>query len=211
MKKDNNALWQKLYDELRGDIILDNFHSGQQLTESFLAEKYGVSRTPIRDALKRLEREGLVEIVHNRGAFVVGLSKREKRDMFDIWNDLETRALDWSIKRGQEEEREYLKELYDLLDFHTVKKDALKVMSISLLFHEQIINMSRNTTLSLTMENYFEYIRILTSKNFLDESELSYFLRYHYNILDGIRNRDVEDAQESFQEFINFIKNNHIL
>ncbi len=211
MKNNNSALWQKFYEDLRRDILLSNFQQGQQLTEALLTEKYGVSRTPIRDAFKSLEREGLIEIIHNRGAFVRGFSRREKRDMFDIWYDLETRAIEWAIKRGEKEEFEVLQELYEVLEFYTAKLDTQKVMHIGLSFHEQIIKMARNHVLSSTMETYIDYVRILNSQEFLQVSELSYFLKYHRGILEGMEERDITASQGAFQELIKFVKNNHIL
>ena len=90
---------ESLYMQLRKDILTEEIGTGLKLTEQELCNVYRVSRTPIREALRQLEIEGLVEIIPNRGAFAVGLSARDLADIYMLRREHEVLAVGWAIER----------------------------------------------------------------------------------------------------------------
>ena len=81
MNRENHSLGQKVFQRIRGDILEGNYKVGEELKEQLIGEQMGVSRTPVREALRQLELEGLVEIISNKGAFVVGFSSEDIQDI----------------------------------------------------------------------------------------------------------------------------------
>ena len=106
--KANVPISTNLYLQLQKDILTGKLKNGQKLTEQVICEEYNVSRTPVREALRQLESEGLVENILNRGSFVVGLSKQDFEDMFELRKIYEIQAVKWAIERITEEEMESL-------------------------------------------------------------------------------------------------------
>ncbi|MBQ1401485.1 MAG: GntR family transcriptional regulator, partial [Firmicutes bacterium] len=92
-------LSNNLYSMLQRDILMGKLKEGEKLTEQRLCDEYSVSRTPVREALRQLEINGLVENIPNRGSFVVGMSERDIRDIFDLRMVNEVQAVRWAIQR----------------------------------------------------------------------------------------------------------------
>ena len=93
---------------LQEDILTGHMRPGEKIIEQRLCERYGASRTPVREALRQLELDGLVEYILNRGYFVIGMSERDFEDMFDLRKAYEMQAVKWAIVRITEEEMENL-------------------------------------------------------------------------------------------------------
>ena len=97
-------LSNNLYARLQADILTNKIAAGEKLTEQRLCKEYDVSRTPVREALRQLETHGLVENIPNRGAFAVGFSEQDFKDMFDLRKSCEIQAVKWAIERIIDEE-----------------------------------------------------------------------------------------------------------
>ena len=106
LENNNAPLSESLLGKLQRDILTGEFKPGKKLTEQELCSRYMVSRTPVREALKQLETDGLVENILNRGAFVVGMSDQDYEDMFELRKIYEIQAVKWAIERISEEEME---------------------------------------------------------------------------------------------------------
>ena len=104
----NAPMSMSLLAKLQRDILTGKYRPGQKLTEQNLCKEYGVSRTPIREALRQLETDGLVENILNRGSFVIGLSRQDFEDMFELRKAYEIQAVRWAIERITEEEMDRL-------------------------------------------------------------------------------------------------------
>ena len=100
----NAPLSTSLLGKIQKDILTGKLRPGQKLTEQELCKAYGVSRTPVREALRQLETDGLVENILNRGAFVVGMTEQDYRDMFELRKAYEVQAVKWAIERISDSE-----------------------------------------------------------------------------------------------------------
>ena len=117
----HGSLGNKIFTVLRDKILNEEYTQGQKLNEVALSKELNISRTPIREALKQLELEGLVKSIPNKGVYVLGFSHRDIDDMLEIRYALEGLAIQLAIERINDEELEKIKEVYDLMEFYAEK------------------------------------------------------------------------------------------
>ena len=106
--KGNAPISSSLFSQLQKDILIGKLKPGQKLTEQAICKEYKVSRTPVREALRQLEMDGLVENILNRGSFVIGLSQQDFVDMFQLRKFYEVQAVKWAIDRITDDEMDAL-------------------------------------------------------------------------------------------------------
>jgi len=195
-----------VFEGMREAIVKQLLRPGERLMESRLAEEMGVSRTPIREALRRLELEGFIYVLPRKGAFVAGISIKDIRDLYEIRGALEALASGLAAQRAAPEEIEEMKkcliresELVDSSDItHTVNAD------VSL--HDLIYKAARNKRLLNTLNNIREQIYrirfVLTSLPGRKKASLE----MHSKIVEAIGERNVELAQYLAEEHVRYAK-----
>ena len=94
-----HPLSESIFTELRSAILRGRLRPGEKVSEQQVCDKFGLSRTPVREAFRQLELEGLIETIPNRGAFVVGLTQRDLADLFEMRKAYEILAVKWAIER----------------------------------------------------------------------------------------------------------------
>ncbi len=193
-------LSENLYNRLQMDIIQGIHPAGKKLTEQSLCQQYSVSRTPVREALRQLETEGLVENIPNRGAFVVGFSKQDIEDMYELRKAYELQAVRWAIRRITEDELEELGEIFEFMEFYTHKGDIDKMLNINTNFHQLIYTASRNKMLRQVLSSYQVYIKYSRSPRSYDEHYLEIVLEEHRKIYQAFLAGDEEGAVQAMEE-----------
>lgn len=138
------SLADQVFEHLETDILSGKYQRGESLTESKLSAELGVSRTPIREALKRLEQEHLIE-ESPKGMTVVGISKKDLDDIFKIRGALEGKAAEMAAKNHTEEQLSIVREALEFQEFYLVKHDPDRIKSMDSRFHETIYKMSGST------------------------------------------------------------------
>ena len=119
--KSGQPLSAGLYSELQTGILSGVIPDGSKLTEQAVCKKYNVSRTPVREAFRQLEADGLIENIPNRGAFVTGLTKRDISDLFDLRGLFEVQAVEWAIRRMTSEDIDQLAETVDCCSYYVAR------------------------------------------------------------------------------------------
>lgn len=191
-KTGNQPLSTNLYTELQEDILTGKLRSGEKLTEQKICNEYKVSRTPVREALRHLEKDGLIENIPNRGAFVVGFSQQDIEDMHILRADYEIHAVRWAIERITEEEFSEMEETFEFMEFYTIKKDLNKMQSINAAFHQIIYNATHNRMLKQLLTSYQVYLKFLNPSNYYAPDYLSTVLNEHRAIFEAFKAGDVE-------------------
>ncbi len=153
-----NALNKNLSQKIKEDILDGKLKRGDKLTEQEICQKYSVSRTPVREAYFQLESEGLLEIIPNRGAFVIGLSDQDRIDIHKLRCIYEVQATEWAIDRITETQLEKLGETFEFMEFYTAKKDYNKMITINSLFHQVIYQSSQNKLLQHVLSLFQSYV-----------------------------------------------------
>jgi DNA-binding GntR family transcriptional regulator len=161
-RKDTEAAYSlhgKIFEQLENDILSGKYNQGDCLNELKLSEEMGVSRTPIREAFRQLELEGLVVYTPNRGVVVRGFSKEDIRDIYQIRLMIEG----MTARRAAENiTQEYLKELEETLElekFYTDKEDAAQIAALDSRFHEAIYQASGSRLLIKTLKAFHHYVK----------------------------------------------------
>lgn len=200
-KKQNseNSVYQKLKTAIRKRYI----KQGSQLVEVTLAQKLGVSRTPVRSAIKKLEAEGLVNSIPNRGAFVITPTKQEIEETFLVRAELECMAAKLATLHCNQSS---LEELYQFLDFEATvfdKSDLDTYYAANETFHIRIAQMSGNTVLSTYIQKLLDKTRI-----YLILYDPFFKIEYsptteHLDIIEAIASGDQDKACTAVRAHIN--------
>ena len=134
------SLADQVFEHLETDILSGKYQRGEILTENKLSAELGVSRTPIREALRRLEQEHLIEEAP-KGSVVVGINEKDLGDIFMLRIKLEGQAAAMAAESRTEEQLSYLREAVEFQEFYLEKRDADRIKSMDSRFHETIYKM----------------------------------------------------------------------
>lgn len=207
-EKNKSSLSSKIFNILRDNILEGKYVHDEKLIEVKLAQELGVSRTPVREALKQLELEGLVENIPNKGVVVKGISKQDISDIYTIRLAIEGIAVEWAMERMSEEDVEKLKEIYELMEFYTLKKDYLKISELNTQFHEVIYKATKSRYLEQVLKDFQYYIKTTRNKSLRTPGRLESALEEHREILDAFITRDPKKAREVLENHIDISKLN---
>ena len=192
-------LSSSLYLDIQHDILSGIIPSDTKLTEQTVCKRYNVSRTPVREAFRQLESDGLIENIPNRGAFVVGLSKRDVSDLFDLRYLFEVQAVEWAIKRMSSEEIDALKETVEFMEFYTLKDDTEKVLEFNSRFHKLIYSGTKNRMLEKTLSSYQIYLKHSAPARTFSGDYLKTILEEHKAIFDAFENKNVAAGRKAME------------
>ncbi|WP_291848543.1 GntR family transcriptional regulator [Bradyrhizobium sp.] len=190
-RKEESSLHGEILARLRDYIVEGNIADGGRIPERQLCAMFGISRTPLREALKVLASEGLVDLLPNRGARVRQLSARELAELFDVMGGLESLAGRLACENIEEQEVAEIERLHYEMYGCYLHRDMQGYFRINQLIHQKIVEASRNTTLMAAYANFAGRIRrIRYSANFARKRERwGEAMREHELILDALRRR----------------------
>ena len=198
-KKNPKSLPDKTYNLLLRDILTGKLPKDSRLNEKTLCEKYKVSRTPLREAFRRLEMDGIIEYIPNRGDFVRGFSETEIRDMLHVWADIKVRSMEWVVTRITEEEEEDLANLFQYMEFYTKKNDIQKMIDINLAFHKLLATYTHDSFVAKNINDYQTYVNYCCPPNYFADNYLTKVLEEHRRIYRSIVRKDVDAATKAMQ------------
>lgn len=188
------SLPQELFNKLRDDIIKGNIPAGEKLTEQRICKEYKVSRTPVREAFQKLELDGLIDIIPNRGAFVIGITHQDIEDMYELRKAYEAIAVKWAIERITEEEFQELEEAYDIMEFYTQKGEADKMLQINTHFHNLIYTATKNRMLQHVLASYQIYTKNTKVSSEYIREYLDEVLQEHRDLFIAFKAKDKKAA-----------------
>jgi len=191
-----------IFIKLRDDILRGKLKNEEKLTEQRICDEYNVSRTPVREAFRLLEQEGLIKMVPNRGAFVTGFTDRDIADMYDMRKVYERLAMEWAVERITEEQLQQIRDAFELIEFYTQKKEYEKVREENTYFHELIYKASQNRLLSGILASYQYYTKRLKIGETLNSSNIDLLLEEHRNLLNALETRDKEAGIAAVQKHL---------
>lgn len=206
MELNNAPLYNSLLGKLQKDILTGKLKPGEKLTEQNLCKTYGVSRTPVREALRQLETDGLVENILNRGAFVIGMSDQDYEDMFELRKAYEIQAVKWAIERITEEEMDKLEETFEFMEFYTLRDDIEKMLTINSGFHQVIYEASHNRMLQKLLSSYQSFLKYKGMESVYDDNYLATVLEEHRAIFKAFKDKDVKAGALAMEIHINRAK-----
>jgi DNA-binding GntR family transcriptional regulator len=167
-----------------------------RLDERQLAQDFGVSRTPVREALAQLEREGFVRSVPRRGIYVVRKTKREVVELITAWAALESMAARLITQNASDEEISGLRRMFASFVNGQIAAHLDEYSEINIEFHQTIVRMSRNGVLIALAENLFTHMRMIRRKTIVEKDRADRSIRDHMHIIEAIEARDTARAEE---------------
>lgn len=188
-----------VFHTLRKAILTGKLKPGERLMEIHLAETLGVSRTPVREAIHKLELEGLVVLIPRRGAQVASISQKSLKDVLEVRRALDTLCAELACERISDEEKERLKKA--CLDFEnaTKTKDATVIAKADVAFHDIIIGATGNEKLVTLINNISEQIYRYRFEYIKDETQHQRLIKEHRILLNAVLSQDVSAAREATQ------------
>ena len=194
--KPKKPLSDFIFDELRNEILSGNLKPGERLMEIKYANSLGVSRTPFREAVRKLEKEGLVTVLPRRGAHVSLLSVKDLCDVLDIRCALDMLAIEKFSLNAKAADLQHLKSLIDSFARATENDNLQEQASYDVDFHEYIYTHTGNEKLIQIyygLKDQLYRFRILYLKEVFEPSAVA---EEHYKMLDAIRTKNVDDAKQ---------------
>ena len=191
-----------VFKKLRRAILLEELKAGERLTEIRLADRLGVSRTPIREAMRKLELEGLVVMVPRRGAVVAKISEKNLRDVLEIRRVLDMLCARLACERMSEEAKEKLNTACQDFEEAVKSGDLRDVAQKDVALHNIIIEATGHLTLQQMLDNLAEQMYRYRVKYLKDDSQYQTLSREHRAICKSIMSGDQETAVRLAKEHI---------
>lgn len=179
-----------VFNTLRRSILTGELKPGERLMEIHLADKLGVSRTPIREAIRKLELEGLVTMIPRRGAEVAQITEKSLRDVLEVRRALDALAVELACERITAEELERLKEACEAFEAETKKGNANQVAKADVRLHDIILMASGNERLMQMISNLSQQMYRYRLEYVKDESNYEQLIMEHRMIYEAVRDKD---------------------
>jgi DNA-binding GntR family transcriptional regulator len=189
----------KAYAALKAVITdMDVYGSREEirLDERSLAEEFGISRTPVREAMAQLEREGFVRSVPRRGVYVVRKTKREVIELITAWAALESMAARLITENAGDEEIASLRRVFAAFDNGELRAHLDEYSEANIEFHQTLVRLSRNSVLINLAENLFTHMRMIRRKTIGEKDRVDRSIRDHMHIIEALEARDTLHAEK---------------
>jgi DNA-binding GntR family transcriptional regulator len=167
-----------------------------RLDERQLAQQFGISRTPVREAMAQLEREGFVRSVPRRGVYVVRKTRHEVIELITAWAALESMAARLITINATTEEIAALRRMFARFENGELHVKLDEYSEVNIEFHQTIIRMSRNAVLIGLAENLFTHMRMIRMKTIGEQDRADRSIRDHLNIIEALEARDTRRAED---------------
>lgn len=211
---EDHSLRGKVFIKLRDDILSGVYKENEELRETTIGEELGVSRTPVREALRQLELEGLVKIVPNKGAYVTGITQKDVQDIYKIRSLLEGICARWATRNITEAQMNELEEILFLSEYHLKKQacgQAEKVTVLDGRFHQVLYEASDSRILSHVLSDFHKYVKMARTMSVCEGGRAEKSIQEHREILEAIRNKDEKAAEKlANKHILNVMDNLHI-
>lgn len=191
-----------VFNTLRQAIIKGELKPGEKLLEIKLADMLGVSRTPIREAMRKLEQEGLVIMTPRHGVTVSGITRKHLQDVLEIRLALERLAIELACERMNAEQLKMLRGLHKEIKERKDSEDAHELSDIDEKFHEQIYNSTNNPRLIQMLENLREQMYRYRLVYMQDMDKRSRLITEHNRIVKALETHDAESGKNAISEHI---------
>ncbi len=192
------SIADQIFEQLERDILSGKYPRGELLTELRLSEELGVSRTPIREAIRRLEQENILEEA-GRGVTVVGISKQDMLDMYEIRIRIEGLAAEWAAARIGDEELNQIRETLELQRYYTEKggSHSDQIKNLDSQFHELVYRACGSRALTDTLLSLHKKMTKFRMASVSKQSRALQSVEEHEAILAALSARDAEAAGEA--------------
>ena len=191
------ALYEEVAEQLRQRIFRRELEPGSWIDELKIAEDFGISRTPLREALKVLAAEGLVTMKVRRGAYVTEMSEKDLRDVYHLLSLLESDAAGVVAERATPEQQQTLRDLHAELESAAGNREAF--FSVNERFHMALLDMADNRWRSQMVADLRKVMKLNRHNSLFKQGRIEDSLNEHRAILDAMLARDAEGTRRAMQ------------
>ena len=203
-----STLANRVFEQMEEDILNGSILPGESLNEQKLSAELGVSRTPVREAIRMLEQKHLVKIVPNKGAVVLGVDSKDLLDVYAIRSYIEGLASRWAAEHITAEKAKKLREIVDLQEFYFLKSDADQISEMDSRFHETIFSYSESRMLEYMLRELHHMIQRYRKQSLAEAGRAEKAIAEHRLILDAICAADGDEAERQTAAHIQNAKDN---
>jgi DNA-binding GntR family transcriptional regulator len=189
----------KAYAALRNVIMSSGIYRSRidiRLDERQLAQDFGISRTPVREAMAQLEREGFVRSVPRRGVYVVRKTKHEVIELIQAWAALESMAARLITEHASDQDIAGLRRMFATFEGDKLHAKLDDYSEVNIAFHQSIIELSGNQALIRLAANLFTHMRMIRGATIGEDDRVDRSIRDHMNIIQALEARDTERAED---------------
>ncbi len=209
---DKYSLRGRVFHKLREDILNGKYQEYEELKEVAIGEEMGVSRTPVREAFRQLELEGLIQIIPNKGAYVTGITEKDVKDIYMIRSLLEGLCARWATANITKEQMEEMEENVYLARFHAEKGHLEQMAELDNRFHEILYEACDSKILEHQLKDFHQYVLRVRRKTLSDPKRGIESNEEHSQIMEAIKAGDADKAEHLANRHIinayeNMVKN----
>lgn len=205
---DKFSLRGRVFHKLRDDILSGKYEEHEELKEVAIGEELGVSRTPVREAFRQLELEGLIQIIPNKGAYVTGITEKDVKDIYMIRSLLEGLCARWATEHITREQMEEMEENVYLAKFHAQKGHWEQLTELDNHFHDILYEASDSKMLEHQLKDFHEYVLRVRRKTLNNANRGPKSNEEHEKIMEAIRAGNADLAEQlAHQHMINAYNN----
>jgi DNA-binding GntR family transcriptional regulator len=189
----------KAYAALRHVIVSSDVYRSRtdlRLDERQLAQDFGISRTPVREAMAQLEREGFVHSIPRRGVYVVRKTRSEVIEMITAWAALESMAARLITQHASDEQIAGLRRMFATFEDDKLHAKLDEYSEVNIAFHQAIIELSANRVLIQLAENLFAHMRMIRGSTIGEDDRVVRSIHDHMNIIQALEARDTDRAED---------------
>ncbi|MCR5770761.1 MAG: GntR family transcriptional regulator [Butyrivibrio sp.] len=204
---DKYSLRGRVFHKIREDILNGKYKDNEELKEVAIGKELGVSRTPVREAFRQLELEGLIKIIPNRGAYVTGIHANDVKDIYMIRSKLEGLCARWACEHISKEQMEEMEEVVYLSEFHASKGHMDQLAELDNRFHTILYESCNSKMLEHTLKDFHQYVLRIRQKT-LSTNRGPVSNKEHEKIMLAIKDKNADLAEElANQHMINAYTN----
>lgn len=196
------ALYQEVAERLRSRIYAHELQPGAWIDEQAVADQYGISRTPLREALKVLAAEGLVTLKPRRGCYVTELTERDLDEIFPVLALLEGRCAFEAAAKVNETDLKRLEKLHEELERHAARGDVPRFFDTNQLFHREIQALAGNRWLALVIDDMRKVLKLTRHESLRLEGRVEQSVKEHRAVLAALRKGDAPRAEARMREHL---------
>ena len=203
-------LSDQIFDQLEGDILRGVYKRGDIITETQVSEKLGVSRTPVREAMRRLEQEHMIED-NSKGMLVVGITDQDAKCIYEIRERIEGLAAREAAINATQEQLDQMKETLDMQEYYISKGDIEKIREMDSRFHELMYKASASSVLGDTLMSLHRKVQKYRMNSVRHTDRATKSVKEHKKIYEALEKRDPEAAEKAITEHVAKAKNSILL
>lgn len=200
---DKYSLRGRVFHKLREDILSGKYEEHEELKEVAIGDELGVSRTPVREAFRQLELEGLIQIIPNKGAYVTGITEKDVKDIYMIRSLLEGLCARWATEHVTREQMEEMEENIYLAKFHAEKGHLEQLAELDNRFHDILYEACDSKILEHQLKDFHQYVLRVRKKTLSNVNRGPKSNEEHEQIMEAIKAGEASRAEK--------LANNHMI